>query len=43
MNVKLYTDFQITLVRDRDAAKTIRQIQTHLTAILNEFNSLLSP
>jgi hypothetical protein len=43
MNVKFYPAFQITLERDRDAAKTIRQIQTHLTAILNEFNSLLSP
>jgi hypothetical protein len=42
MNVKFDSVFQITLERGRDAAKTLCQIQTHLTAILNEFNSLLS-
>jgi hypothetical protein len=40
MNVKFYRSFEITLEGRSDAAKTLRQLHTHLTAILNEFNAL---
>jgi hypothetical protein len=41
-NTNLHRSFEISLGGHGDAAKTLRQVHSHLTKILNEFDALLS-
>jgi hypothetical protein len=41
-DVKFHRSFEISLGEQGDAAKTLRQVHAHLSAILTQFNSLLT-